>query len=118
MRKSVTVTAVILLILVLLAGGLFVCALIPHKQHFRSVWIRTYAGNTSNEYLAYTSFSKCFIDSDAALQDFLEDNDEEYDNGIGEQTLKVRFTGFRTYRTDNSGIFMSYPIPVYEYTGD
>ena len=113
-KKILIVLGVILLVLIVYV----VYLVLPHKRHFKSVWIRTSSGNADYEYLGYTGLLKCYIDSDTDLQKILEDNDETYQDSIGEQTLRVRFIGFRIYRTDNSGIFVSYPIPVFRYVGE
>ena len=117
MRKKIAVIAVVVVLLALAIAAPIVYIANPHEMDINSLWCLT-ERDGKYEYLAYADPTKCFIDSDVALSEFLDDNDSEYEDSLGEQTLVVEFTGFRIYRTDNSGIFTSYPIPVYEYAGD
>ena len=62
----------------------------------------------SYHYNARTSRHFCYVDTDDKLPD-LSDN-ESID-------LYTRPIGIRLYRTDNSGIWMSFPVIVYKYEG-
>ena len=42
----------------------------------------------------------------------------EDDFDLGTQDVRVKAIGIDTYRTDNSGVFVSFPAIVYEYVGE
>ena len=117
MRKAIAVIAILVVAFAGLIAGLAVYAMSPHKLHMDSVVKWSNGADAAYEYFAYSSPFNCYIDSDEDLEDLLDDNEPEDDDGLGEQTLTVRFIGWRTYKTDNSGIWMEYPIPVYEFAG-
>ena len=35
-----------------------------------------------------------------------------------DESQKLKFAGFRELKTDNMGVWMSYPVVVYEYAGE
>ena len=117
MRKKIAIIAVVVVVLALAIAAPIVYVATPHEMDINELWYRSENDGTY-EYLAYADPINCFIDSDTDLSDLIDDNDADSIDSFGEQTLRVEFTGFRTYHTDNSGIFTSYPIPVYEYAGD
>lgn len=83
--------------------------LIPHKKSFVNVCYRS-----SGLYTAHTTLGDYYLDSDTDLSSILPDNDPNDIDSLGEQTLMVRFSGFRVYNTDMMGMFVHYPAVVYE----
>ena len=111
MKKSKGHIVIIVICAVLAAA--FVLGLIgfltPHKKSFVNVCCRS-----SGVYTAHTVLGDYYLDSDTDLSLVLPDNDPDDIDSLGEQTLKVRFTGFRVYYTDMMGAFVHYPVVVYE----
>ena len=91
-RKNVL--AVVLTIAVLCAlvtGGVLIFFVTPHTMHFDSVY-QVSANKIDGKYLYHASSN--------GLVSLLKADDD------------------LTYRTDNSGVFVSFPAIVYEYVGD
>ena len=86
----------------------------PHEKHFTDV--EEFVGYKPDadskgakydyHYIGHGFQGVCYIDSE-------EDISEEIVNG--ECDLMIRVLEIRWYRTDNSGIFVKYPVVAYEY---
>ena len=119
-RKAViivlTVFISIIILTVLIIGGMTFHETTPHKVHFNKVCLvsnKKYDG--SYLYHASNNGGKVFIlRTPADLREVCTSSENDpYD--LGEQDLTVRATGIETYRTDISGLNISYPTIVYEY---
>lgn len=88
----------------------------PHKVHFNKVYLVS-NNKYDGKYLYHLSNNsgKVFIlRTETDLRSiFTVSEEDEFD--LGEQDLTVRATGIETYRTDISGLNISYPTIVYEY---
>lgn len=105
-----------MILAVLIAGGITVHEVTPHKRHFNKV--RLVSNNRfDGKYLYHGSNNrgKVFIlKTGTDLREIFKASDEDgFD--LGEYDLTVRATGIGIYRTDISGMFISYPTIVYEY---
>ncbi|MBR3463966.1 MAG: hypothetical protein IKH23_02710 [Clostridiales bacterium] len=115
---KIILTAVISLVLlaVLICGGITLHEATPHKRHFNKVILvsnKKYDG--SYLYHASNNSGKVFIlRTPADLREVCTSSENDpYD--LGEQDLTVKATGIEIYRTDISGMNLSYPTIVYEY---
>ena len=106
----------ILLVFILLITGITVYEASPHKRHFNKIMLvsnNKYGGR----YLYHVSNNsgKVFIlrTSTDLREIFSSSEDDPFD--LGEQDLTVKATGMEIFRTDLSGISLSYPTIVYEY---
>lgn len=115
---KIVLTAVLSVVLafVLLIAGITVYAVSPHKRHFNKV--RLVSNNKFDGcYLYHVSNNsgKVYIlRTPADLREiFTAAEDDPFD--LGEQDLTVKAKGMEIYRTDLSGITLSYPTIVYEY---
>ena len=111
-RSKIVLKAVISIVLlcVLLIGSAFIFSIPPHTKHFDSVYKvsdNRYVGKYL--YCASSNGAVSYLRADDDLTKPFESN--------GEQDARVRATGIDMYRTDVSGIFVSYPVIVYEYIG-
>ena len=119
-RKAVKIIVTVLISMIILAvliiGGITIHEVAPHKRHFNKVWLVS-NNKFDGKYLYHGSNNrgKVFIlKSETDLREILKASEEDaYD--FGEQDLTVKATGIEIYRTDISGIFISYPTIVYEY---
>lgn len=115
---KIVLTAVISLVLLvtLICGGITLYEATPHKRHFNKV-ILVSSKKQDGRYLYHASNNagKVFILKTAAdlRENFESSADDPYD--LGEQDLTVKATGIGIYRTDISGMNLSYPTIVYEY---
>ena len=118
-RKGIIAIIVVLVIVAAMAVPATVIIFSTHK-HFENVLIAQYATDDTHSYhyTGHTSLASYYIDSDTDLEAVLEDNDPDSADSLGEQDLKVRVTGMRLYKTDMMGIYVQYPVFVYEYTGE
>ena len=93
---------------------LYFCGkIMPHNKNF--TYVSEYLGYTYDDrigdkdfkyhYVATAFQGRCYIDSDEDLSEKIVN--EECD-------LTIKILGLRWYKTDNSGIFMKYPVIVYE----
>ena len=119
-RKAViivlTVLISIVIIAVLIAGGKTVRETRPHKIHFNKVLLVS-NNKYDGKYLYHLSNNsgKVFIlRTETDLRNVFKASEED-DFDLGEQDLTVRATGIETYRTDLSGLTISYKTIVYEY---
>lgn len=107
------------LVIVAAVGGLLIYAFIPHTKHFNDIYMLS--DNMIDgrfRYYARVNGQTFLLESDEDLRNVLEDNEDEngeYD--LGPQDISVKALRFDVYRTDNSGIFMSFPTIAYEYVG-
>lgn len=115
---KIILTAVISLVLlaVLICGGITIYETTPHKRHFNKVTLvsnRKYDG--SYLYHASNNGGKVFImrTPDDLREVCKASEDDPYD--LGEQDLIVKATGIEIFRTDISGMNLSYPTIAYEY---
>ena len=119
-RKAVKILVTVLISMIILAvliiGGITIHEVTPHKRHFNKVWLVS-NNKFDGKYLYHGSNNrgKVFIlKTETDLREILKASEEDaYD--FGEQDLTVKATGIEMYRTDISGIFISYPTIVYEY---
>jgi hypothetical protein len=119
-RKAViivlTVFISILILTVLIIGGMTFHETTPHKVHFNKVYLVS-NNKYDGKYLYHlcNNSGKVFIlRTETDLRSiFTASEEDEFD--LGEQDLTVRATGIETYRTDISGLIISYPTIVYEY---
>ena len=127
MNKILKPVIIILIILAVLIAP-FIYLITPHYIT-RTIYIASrprpeqyildfdyYNDIGSSYYLATSSLGECYI-AGPSLENIVEDNDE-HPNCLGKQRLKVKFRSIVWYQTDNSGIFMRYPVIVYELAGD
>ena len=115
---KIVLTAVIsiLLVFILLITGITVYEASPHKRHFNKVCLVSNS-KYNGKYLYHLSNNsgKVFIlRTETDLRNIFAASGEDEFN-LGEQDLTVRATGIETYRTDLSGLNISYPTIVYEY---
>lgn len=119
-KKGVIAVSVILALLVIGVSALAISLFLPHQKKALSMYPaagHSIAYNGRFSYRCADGLTAFYVDSDTDLSQVLEDKDPQSDD-MGEQTLKVRMAGLREYRTDNMGVWMSYPVIVYEYVGD
>ena len=100
----------------LLAGVTVIREITPHTRHFNK--IRLVSNNRfDGKYLYHGSNNRGKVFILKTETDFREvfkpSEEDEYD--FGEQDLTVKATGIEIYRTDISGLIISYPTIVYEY---
>lgn len=108
-----------MIIAVLIAGGKTVHEAKPHKIHFNKVLLVS-NNKYDGKYLYHLSNNsgKVFIlRTETDLRNVFKAS-EEYEFDLGEQDLTVRATGIETYRTDLSGLTISYKMIVYEYVSE
>ena len=121
-KKSRKGIIAIIVVLVIVAAMAVPAAVIisSTQKHFESVCTDQYSADDTHayHYTGHTSLASYYIDSDTDLEAVLEDNDPDSADSLGEQDLKVRVTGMRLYKTDMMGIYVQYPVFVYEYTGE
>ena len=119
-RKAIkivlTVILSIIIIVVLVTAGITIHEVTPHKRHFNKVWLVS-NNKFDGKYLYHGSNNrgKVFIlKTETDLREIFKASEEDgFD--LGEQDLTVKASGIEMYRTDISGIFISYPTIVYEY---
>ncbi len=122
-RKAViivlTVFISIIILAVLIIGGITVHEATPHRVHFNKVLLVS-NNKYDGKYLYHLSNNsgKVFIlRTETDLRNiFKASGEDEFD--LGEQDLTVKATGIETYRTDLSGLSISYPTIVYEYVSE
>lgn len=122
-RKAViivlTVIISIIILAVLITGGITVHEVTPHRVHFNKVLLVS-NNKYDGKYLYHLSNNsgKVFIlRTETDLRNIFKASEEdEFD--LGEQDLTVKATGIETYRTDLSGLSISYPTIVYEYVSE
>ncbi len=94
---------------------LIVCGMVmPHDKHFDQVNVyndyKFEEGEKGSEYeyhyIAHAFQGVCYIDSEYDIAEEVIGGDCD---------LMIRIIGIRWYKTDNSGIFMKYPVLAYEY---
>ena len=114
-----TVIISIIILAVLITGGITVHEATPHRVHFNKVLLVS-NNKYDGKYLYHLSNNsgKVFIlRTETDLRSiFTVSEEDEFD--LGEQDLTVRATGIETYRTDISGLNISYPTIVYEYVSE
>ena len=114
-----TVIISIIILAVLITGGITVHEATPHRVHFNKVLLVS-NNKYDGKYLYHLSNNsgKVFIlRTETDLRNiFTASGEDEFD--LGEQDLTVRATGIETYRTDLSGLNISYPTIVYEYVSE
>ena len=115
---KIILTAAISLVIVgiLIIAGITVYETSPHQRHFNKVLLVSNK-KSDGRYLYHASNNggKIFIlKTPADLREICEaSEDDPYD--LDEQVLTVKATGIEIYRTDLSGMNLSYPTIVYEY---
>ena len=118
-KKTLKIIIAALLVIVAVACGILLYMFIPHTKHFNDIYMLS--GNKIDgrfRYYAHVNGQTFLLESDEDLRNVLEDHEDEYgEYDLGEQDIKVKALGLGVYRTDNSGIFMSFPTIVYEYEG-
>ena len=100
----------------LITAGITIHELTPHKRHFNKVLLVS-NNRIDGKYLYHGSNNsgKVFIlKTETDLREFYKASGEDSFD-LGEQDLTVKATGIGIYRTDISGMFISYPTVVYEY---
>ena len=127
--KAKKITAVIALVIII---PLIISALvifIPHGKELKTLYVDSgkpadykYLSEDDLEkdthryhYHACTHTGKIYIDSDTDLEEILGDNDPEHEESLGAQTLKLRISGIRYFTEDWMGVWVKYPVLVYEY---
>ncbi len=114
-----TVIISIIILAVLITGGITVHEATPHRVHFNKVLLVS-NNKYDGKYLYHLSNNsgKVFIlRTETDLRNiFTASGEDEFD--LGEQDLTVKATGIETYRTDLSGLSISYPTIVYEYVSE
>ena len=117
-KTALTVILSIVVICLLLIGGVFICLTTPHMKHFDSVNMVS-ANKIDGKYLYHANSSGLvsLLKADDNLTTVYGSNGED-DFDLGTQDVRVKATGIDTYRTDNSGVFVSFPAIVYEYVGE
>ena len=119
-RKAVKIIITVFISVIILAmlviGGLVIREASPHTRHFNKVWLVS-NNKFDGRYLyhATNNRGKVFImRTETDLRKILKSSeDNAFD--FGEQDLTVKATGIEIYRTDISGMNLSYPTIVYEY---
>ena len=120
---------IIMLILLTVLTGAVLISLIPHNTKLGSLYIldakppqfkylsaKDYDNDDhAYHYYAHNGIGKIYIDSDTDLEMILDDNDDVYEDCLGEQKLKLKLTGIRYFTEDMMGILVKYPVLVYEY---
>jgi hypothetical protein len=111
-----TVAISLFLLAVLICGGITLYEATPHKRHFNKVILvsnKKYDGRYL--YHASNNGGKVFIlrTPDDLREIYEASENDPYD--LGERDLTVKATGIELYRTDLSGMNLSYPTIVYEY---
>ena len=100
----------------LLAGAIVIREITPHTRHFNKVWLVS-NNRFGGKYLYHGSNNRGKVFILKTETDFREvfkpSEEDEFD--FGEQDLMVKATGIEIYRTDISGMLVSYPTIVYEY---
>ncbi len=117
-KTALTVILSIVVICLLLIGGVLIYLTTPHMKHFDSVNMVS-ADKIDGKYLYHANSSGLvsILKADDDLTAVYGSSDgDNYDLGV--QDLKVKATGIDIYRTDNSGIFMSFPAIEYEYVSE
>ena len=119
-RKAVKIALTIIIsmtiIAILIVGGTVISEVTPHQRHFNKV--RLVSNNKyDGKYLYHASNNrgKVFIlKTETDFREIFKASEEnEYD--FGEQDLIVKAIGIEIYRTDISGMIISYPTIVYKY---
>ena len=106
----------VVLVIVLLITGIIVYEVNPHKRHFNKI-ILVSNNKFDGRYLYHVSNNsgKVYIlRTPTDLRDlYPASEDDPFD--LGEQDLTVKAKGIEIFRTDLSGLTLSYPTIVYEY---
>ena len=119
-RKAVKITVTVFLsmiiLIVVIISGIVIREATPHARHFNTV--RLVSNNKfDGKYLYHGSNNrgKVFIlKTETDFREILKSSEDDvYD--FGEQDLTIRATGIEIFRTDISGMNLSYPTIVYEY---
>ena len=116
LKIVLTAAASTILAVILLIAGITVYAVSPHKRHFNKV--RLVSNNKFDGcYLYHVSNNsgKVYILRTPTDLRELYPASEDDPSDLGEQDLTVKAKGMEIYRTDLSGITLSYPTIVYEY---
>ena len=116
LKIVLTVILSVIIIAVLITAGITIHEVTPHQRHFNKVWL-TSNNKFDGKYLYHGSNNrgKVFIlKTETDLREIYKASEEDSFD-LGEQDLTVKATGIEIYRTDISGIFISYPTIVYEY---
>lgn len=128
-KSAGKVILIMLLILLLCFIGSAVISLIPHNTKLKSLYVldskpaefkylslKAYEDDDhAYHYYAYRGTGKIYIDSDTDLASILDDNDSVSSDSLGPQSLKLKLTGIRYFTEDMMGVFVKYPVLVYEY---
>ncbi|MBO4680900.1 MAG: hypothetical protein J5623_03275 [Clostridiales bacterium] len=115
-KIALTVILSIIIIAALVTAGITIHEVTPHKRHFNKV--RLVSNNKfDGKYLYHGSNNRAKVFILKTETDFRKvfqaSEEDEYD--FGEQDLTVKAIGIEIYRTDVSGMIISYPTIVYEY---
>ncbi len=116
LKIVLTAAASTILAVILLIAGITVYAVSPHKRHFNKV--RLVSNNKFDGcYLYHVSNNsgKVYILRTPTDLRELYPASEDDPSDLGEQDLTVKAKRMEIYRTDLSGITISYPTIVYEY---
>lgn len=119
-KKGGIIISSVLAVLLIGAIALALLIFLPHNKKVLSILPMTGNADINDgrfNYRCADGLTALYIDSDVDLSTVLEDKDPQSDD-LGEQTLKLKFAGFRELKTDNMGVWMSYPVVVYEYAGE
>ena len=122
-RKAVTIVLTIFISMMILAvlafAGITISETTPHKKHFNKVMLVS-NNKFDGKYLYHASNNRAKVFILKTETDFREvfkaSEEDEYD--FGEQDLTVKAIGIEIYRTDVSGMIISYPTIVYEYVSE
>ena len=111
LRIVLTVIVSAVLLCTLIAGGTAIGLATPHTKHFTNI-SKVSDNMIGGQYIYHVNCNGVvsILKTDTVLSEDLENN--------GEQDLKVKATGIDIYKTDMSGIFISYPVIVYEYVSE
>ena len=118
-RKIITIVLTVILAhiltIALLIGVIVIGAGTPHKMHFSYIYL-TNNRKDDGKYLYHVSEKGkvSYVRSDVDLREVFGLDIDKFDE-LGGHDLLVRAKGFEIYRTDMSGIFVSYPVISYEY---
>ncbi|MCR5340922.1 MAG: hypothetical protein K6E60_06190 [Saccharofermentans sp.] len=116
LKIVLTAAVSIVLAVILLIAGITFYEATPHKRHFNKV-ILVSNNKFDGCYLYHVSNNsgKVYIlRTPTDLRDlYPASEDDPFD--LGEQDLTVKAKGIEIFRTDLSGLTLSYPTIVYEY---
>ena len=113
-RILIYLVALLAIVFAILALVFVSGKIVPHDKHFDNFYEMVgykpegdkKGAEYQYHYVGHTFHGMCYVDSNDDLSDKIVD---------GECDLMVRNLEIREYKTDNSGIFTSYPIVAYEY---